>query len=378
MSKWLIEGGVLEVMRHAPQPTAEQELAHAKEMTSLNADGPRVLTLSGNNAQIDIQGSLTKNPSWMARFFGGGNTTYSEIISALAVAEKDPDITSITLAVDSPGGTLDGLFDTMAALQSAKKPITSVVTGMAASAAYGIVSQTDQIVASSKASQFGSIGVAASFYTSESIVTVTSSNAPNKIPDVKTKEGKAVVRKELDGLEDLFIGDIAAGRGISPKTVTADFGQGAVLLAKEAKQQGMIDSIASAQPTTKPASRVATKMDITELKAKHPEVYTAAVADGETLERKRVKAHLMLGEASGDMATATAAIKDGTSSQDELVQARYATANMKKTAAANVAADDKEAGNAADGAKTTPTAEKSQSDQVRVAFDAIHNKEGVI
>ena len=52
-------------------------------------------------------------------------------------------------------------------------------------------------------------------------------------------------------------------------------------------------------------------MNINELKAQHPEAYAEAVQMGVDQERDRVTGHLIMGEASGDMNTASSAIKEG-------------------------------------------------------------------
>lgn len=376
IDKWLLEQSTLDAMRAAPLPTAAQSAEFAATVVAeANADMPRILTVAGNNAQINVKGVLTKERSWMAAFFGGGNTTYGEIISALAVAEADPSIRSIVLHVDSGGGQISGMFEAMAVLQASKKPITTLVSGMAASAAFGLASQTDSIMAESRASQVGSIGVAATFHVSDREVTITSSNAPKKRPDVSTEEGKAMVREELDALEALFIDDIAAGRNKSVATVTAEFGQGGILLAEEAKKRGMIDSIITSFPKPK-ASRGASKMDIAELKAQHPEVFQAAVDVGATAERDRVEAHLISGKATDAMDVAMAAIEDGSPMTDKL-RATYMAAGQKTKEIAAVNADDDETSKAARVALDT-TAEKSDADKVWDAHEANKEREGVV
>ena len=71
-------------------------------------------------------------------------------------------------------------------------------------------------------------------------------------------------------------------------------------------------------------------MDLKTLKAQHPDVYTAAVQEGVDQERDRVTAHLIMGEKSGAMATASDAIKNGTGMTATL-QATYLTAGMNRS-----------------------------------------------
>ena len=74
-------------------------------------------------------------------------------------------------------------------------------------------------------------------------------------------------------------------------------------------------------------------MNLDELKAQHPELYAAVMklgeASGVTKERDRAGAHLIMGEASGDMKTAMTAVKDGTEMTATL-QATYMSAGMNR------------------------------------------------
>lgn len=344
---WLLQADVKHSIEQALSagfmPTAEQqERLTAAHISAASEGGSRVLTVAGNVAEIEIKGTLTNSPSFLAMFFGGGNTTYPEIIAAVAEAEQDPTVTETILAFKtSPGGSIDGMFDAIAAIKNATKPIKATVSNLCASAAYALASQADEIVADNQAARIGSIGIAASFTLDENEVSITSTNAPKKRPDVTTEAGKAVVREELDAIENLFTEALAEGRGVTQEKIIADFGQGAVVLAKDALTRGMIDSVAtslSVVPSTNSTTAhntggnqlEATTMDLKELVAQHPEAYQAAVQQGVDQERDRVGAHLTMGEASGDTKTAFAAIKDG-SGMTATLQATYMTAGMNKS-----------------------------------------------
>lgn len=365
---WLLESEVKRQIEQAIalglEPSAEQKAEFTARMLEARAvDGSPLLTKAGDTARIEITGVMTKEPDFFARIFGGGNTTYSDILSALAEAESDPAVANIELAVDSPGGAVDGLFDVLDAVSAAKKPTSSVVTGKATSAAYAIVAKTGSIVATNAAVMFGSIGIAAEFFVSDHIIDIASTDAPNKRPDVTTEEGRAVVREQLDALHDLFVEAIADGRGVTADTVNTNFGRGAVVLARAARDRGMIDTVQGAtlavvvdNSSTASGGQLQPEtgnMDLEKLKAEHPALYAQIVALGVTQgvaqERDRVTAHLTMGEASGDMATATAAVADG-SEMTETLRAKYMTAGMNRANVQARADDDDAAGAAADGA----------------------------
>jgi len=381
---WLLEPSVRQAIEQAHAagliPTVEQQIEFEASRTDATAEGgPRILTLAGNSAEIAVKGTLTKSPDFMAMYFGGGNTTYTEIVSAIAAAEQDDNVTDITLAIDSPGGSFDGLFDALAAIQSAKKPVNAVINGMGASAAYAIASQADTIAASSIASRIGSIGVAASFYTSKNEVTITSTDAPKKRPDVSTPAGKEMVVEELDALHEIFVEAIAKGRNVSIDTINGGFGQGATLLADDALKRGMIDSVAKTTFKTVDTTNLKTVasdgdnpevelMNLSELKATHPDVHAAAVKVGIDQERDRMGAHLQMGESSGDMKTAIAACKDG-SVMTQTLQATYMTAGMNRADTSNRQDDDASA-DAGDGATAEDDDQATQADQVADAVEA--------
>ena len=276
----------------------------------------------------------------MAYLLGSGNTTYSDIISALASAEKNPNIKNITLSIDSPGGTVSGLFDALAAMEAINKPMKAVVSNVAASAAYAIAAQADEIVATNDAARFGSVGVVVHTSVYEEDIAITSTNAPKKAPDLSTDEGVAMVREELDALHEVFVDSISRGRGASSEKINADFGQGATLLAKEALKRGMIDGVADYRTQSIVDSTTTANnggnlseikcMDLNTLKASHPDLYSAVVEEGVSKERERVSAHLIAGEMSGDMKTALSSAKDGTEMTMSLqTQYMMAAANRK-------------------------------------------------
>jgi ClpP class serine protease len=355
---WLLKEDVARAMRDAKlagiQPTEEERAKFADAMRETyagkSAEQSRNLKIAGNVAQIDIDGVLTEKPDCLALLFGGGNTTYSSIRKALAQADADPNVQTIVLNISSPGGQVTGLFETFAALEGTKKPM-SVRASLAASAAYGLAAVAGPIQAVTPASEFGSIGVAVRLFMDEDVVDIASTEAPRKRPDYSTEEGQAVIREELDAFHELFVDAIARGRGTKSAAVNAEFGRGGVLLAKQAQDRGMIDSIAAqprraragkraeendAEPSEAPPKQAAdggtteiATMTIEQLKAQHPELYKAVGDAAVAEERDRVGAHLEAGEASGDMKTAVEAIRSGTQMTQTLM-AKYMMAGRSR------------------------------------------------
>lgn len=367
-----------------------------------SSNDPENYAVVGSVAQICVEGVLSEEPDFWAWLFGMDGTTYEDIRDAFALAAADPLVKSVILSVSSPGGYCDGLFDTLAAIEAFGKPVT-VQASQACSAAYALAAMGGPITALGPASEFGSIGVLQvyTFDADTEIVNVTSTEAPNKRPDPRTPEGKAVIVAELDAVHELFVDGIARGRTNATgkqytiEQVNADFGRGAVMLADAAKSAGLVDKmpravkrgssaeadhgdaeppelapvVATAPPQLPPAPTAGAtqpspprvtghetrkkKMNEAELRAQHPELFAAIVQQGVTAERDRVEAHLIMGEASGDMTTAIAAISSGEAMTPKL-SAKYQAAGMKRTAIAARQTETDAAGNLIEGAVKSP------------------------
>jgi len=357
------------------RPTAEQQaefFTFQKTLVADRGEGPRALTVAGDQAEISVRGLLTQAPmGFMAWLMGFENTTYGDIIAALAAADADPDVKAIILATDSPGGEWDGMFEALNAINRTVKPVTARVDALGASAAFAVVSQADSITAANLGVRVGSIGVAIDtiIYDGGPVidVSIASTPAPKKRPDLLTPEGKAIAREELDELHALFVNTIAAGRtaatgeAFDAERINQTFGQGATVLAADALTRGMLDSIAdngakraavsTANKNTAPKGgekKETRTMDKATLQAEHPAVYAAVLAEGHAAgvtegaegEKKRASAHLKRGTAVGAMDVATKAIEAGTAFMDDEVQAEYLNASAKKTDVAAAAADD--------------------------------------
>ena len=105
-------------------------------------------------AVVPIEGVLTKDgPAWYG-------SSYDGITRAIESSAADPDVKHIILAVDSPGGEVTGCPETANAIAEAAKvkPVTAVVNGMAASAAYYLASQARHVVLT-PSGEVGSVGV---------------------------------------------------------------------------------------------------------------------------------------------------------------------------------------------------------------------------
>ena len=279
--------------------------------------GPRLDVVDGV-AHISVQGPLLDEPYWVYDAFGIRYSDYQTISTLVSEAEASGDVQRIELDVDSPGGMVRGVFAAADIIKSATKPVDAIVSGMAASAGYLLASQADRIIATDRADEFGSIGVAIDAYVSPRLVSVASTDAPNKRPDLATEQGRAAVREHLDQIHQLFVDAVVDGRGVSVSTVNERFGRGGLLLTERALAAGMIDEVREADLGASVASACAadeagatvTDMNRETFAKEHPELFAAVIAEGREQERKRVEGHLKIGEKIGAIEVAVAEIKD--------------------------------------------------------------------
>jgi ClpP class serine protease len=95
-------------------------------------------------AIIPLMGPMMRRAGPIAARYGIAGTDGVRLAIESAVADDDVD--QILLRIDSPGGSVSGLDQLGDAISAAKKPVTALVDGMAASAAYYVASQADRIV----------------------------------------------------------------------------------------------------------------------------------------------------------------------------------------------------------------------------------------
>lgn len=204
-------------------------------------------------AVLPLYGVIEQKPSLMGWLFGGTST---EMFAAdLRAAVADPSVKSILIDVNSPGGSVYGVEELANELRAAKskKTIEAIANSEAASAAYHIASQVP--LAASPSAMVGSIGVVyvhqdwsqalekmgvkTSVITSGKYKWEGSEYAP------LTEEARAYLQKVADSYYGSFVANVAKGRGVSEATVRNGFGQGRMVLAREAKAAGMVDRVAT-------------------------------------------------------------------------------------------------------------------------------------
>lgn len=205
---------------------------------------------SGPVAVIPVFGPIVPRGGLFANVSGA--VSVDGLTDCFNAALADDGVESIVFNFSSPGGQIAGIHEFARHIWKARgtKPITAYVSDMAASAAYWLACACDRIVAD-RTAKVGSIGTIA-VWTDDSAAKKKagikekiffSSRSPNKYLDPNSPAGQRELQQQLDDLAEIFMGEVAAFRGVAVERVENDFGKGSALLAEPALIAGMIDAV---------------------------------------------------------------------------------------------------------------------------------------
>lgn len=182
-------------------------------------------------------------------------------------AADNPNISSIILYVDTPGGTVDGTQALAELIKKVdqQKPVISFVDGQMCSAGMWIGSHSRYIILENSSTEAGSIGVCYSFFdelkrleaegiTFHYIVPEESQDKNAPFMEALKGEYKLLIDTELKPLVYMFRDAVRKGRGnVSDEAMT-----GKVFFAEEAIRLNLADEIGSFQRAVEKASELAT------------------------------------------------------------------------------------------------------------------------
>lgn len=263
---------------------------------------PRESDRVGNVALIPVYGVLSQRMTMMSEMSGG--TSYQSLTKALHAALADEDVSSVVLEIDSPGGSVPGTLELAAeirALRGGDKPIIAHINAMAASAAYWLASQADEVVVT-PSGRAGSIGV----YTvhddlsvaleKEGVKRTYISAGEFKVEGNETEplpeDAKEYIQARVNDSYKMFVADVALGRGVTAEHVLAEYGKGRVFTATELLKRGMVDSIATLDETLARLGADTAPGAITKIKvanqanAQSAEALAAKIRSGEPVTKR--------------------------------------------------------------------------------------------
>lgn len=202
-------------------------------------------------AVIDVMGSLTHRT--MAVSAMSGLTSYQQLSAEIAAAEADPDVKSILLMMDSPGGEVAGMYDLAAQVCGCSKPTVALAQDMAASAAYLIASAADKVLVS-QSGVLGSIGIVlahtdtsaadASAGVKVSYIHAGARKVDGAMPlDHEHRASAQALQAEVDKYYGMFVNAVAAYRGMTALQVKDT--EAAVYVGSDAVAAGLADGVAT-------------------------------------------------------------------------------------------------------------------------------------
>ena len=232
----------------------DERLAAAREGAGSRSGARR----SSGVAVVPVYGVLAHRANLFSETSGG--TSVEGLRKSFREALVDPEVGSIVLDVDSPGGAIDGIPELADEIRSARgqKPIVAVANTLMASAAYWLASAADEIVATPSA-LVGSVGVYAT-HTDFSAMDQAMGVRTTLISAGKYKtegnefeplgdEARSHIQSIVDDAYGLFVDAVAKGRGASASAVREGYGEGRVLPPRRARAAGMVDRVDTLEGT---------------------------------------------------------------------------------------------------------------------------------
>ena len=200
---------------------------------------------------INLHGVLISRAGMMDMISGATSPqTFAQLVTQAA---DDPQIGTIVISADTPGGTVSGTHTAADAISYAKtkKPVIGVVDDMACSAGMWILSQCSEIVIPASGT-VGSIGVIGTHVDrskalaqaglKHTVIRSTPGKALGQPSEAMTGAALAQTQTRMDALHGQFVQAVATGRGV-PLDTAAAWGTGDTWLGQDAVDMGLADRI---------------------------------------------------------------------------------------------------------------------------------------
>ena len=231
----------------------------AEEIREITGAAPRSQgRVTGSIAVLPLHGVIVQRAGFLSDLFGDSSTERFGALLRQTLA--DPSIGAVVIDVDSPGGSVYGVQELADEIFAARgpKPIVAVANSMAASAAYWLATQADDLVVT-PSGEVGSIGIIAAHQD----VSVALEQAGVKMTLVSAgkykaesnpfvplgEDARAAIQSRVDDHYAVFVNAVARGRGVRPSAVRGGFGEGRVVGARQAVDLGMADRVATLEQT---------------------------------------------------------------------------------------------------------------------------------
>ena len=236
-----------------------------------HADPLKEYTLQGKEegkvVVIPVRGVISDAPR--KQLIGTWPSMVQEIVSQLRKAEDDPEVKSVLLKIDSPGGSViasDLIYNEIMGFKQRKKAkVVAAMMGVAASGGYYIALPADFILAH-PATVTGSVGV---LFLSPNVsglmekigidvnVSKTGKNKDMGSPfRSATGEEQKIIQDITDRLGAQFLNHIAEHRKLESNTLK-EISSARIYLAEDALKLGLVDRIGYLEEAVSQAKKLA-------------------------------------------------------------------------------------------------------------------------
>lgn len=211
-------------------------------------------------AVLGLRGIISHRIEQVQAISGPGGTSIEGFRQRFRDALASSQVGSIVIDVDSPGGAVDGVPEMAAEIAASRgdKPIVAVANTLAASAAYWLASQADEVVVT-PSGEVGSIGVFTA-HRDQSEAMAAKGERVTLIHAGKHKvegnpfeplpeEARLAIQERVDDVYAEFVDAVASGRGVALKKVLNGFGEGRTVGATPALAEGMVDRVETLEET---------------------------------------------------------------------------------------------------------------------------------
>jgi signal peptide peptidase SppA len=271
---------------------------------------PVALDVKGGVATIRLEGTLMKQRASMSR-----STSTLQARRQIRSAVNNPDVGSILLSIESPGGTAAGTLELAQDVAEAakKKPVYAFIEDLGASAAYWVASQATKIFANPTAivGSIGTYGVvhdlsamAAKEGVKVHVIRAGEMKGAGTPGTEITAEQLAEQQRIVNELNEFFIKGVAAGRHLSLDEARA-LADGRVYVGHAAIGQRLIDGVQTSDQTFRVALQAAKR-------STRMSVDVAAESSVTTAEQTTPVAPASSGNAAASPATTSAAARPAT------------------------------------------------------------------
>jgi signal peptide peptidase SppA len=224
---------------------------------------PKPYEVENGVAVLALDGVISKRMNIFQKISGGVSSELArrDFLQAMA----DPEVHSIVLYIDSPGGAVDGTQELAREIYNARgsgKNLVAFSDGLMASAAYWIGAQAHRVYISGDTVTVGSVGVVARHIDVSQMeqrmgvktTEITAGRYKRAASEYEplSETGRRTIQEMLDHIYGIFLADVAKARpqlSLEPvksgKEESIPWADGRLFLGSQAIDAGLVDGVAT-------------------------------------------------------------------------------------------------------------------------------------